>query len=68
MQAAQLFQHMKDNGITIDEAAAKTGYNPGYLYNVLMGHTALTDKAKFRIIEAYPATGAFLMNGAKETR
>ena len=63
MEAAQLWSFFKDEGITLEDIAAATGYKIRYILNLLEGRTPLSDRAKFRIIEAYPATGTFLMNG-----
>jgi transcriptional regulator with XRE-family HTH domain len=62
MNNAQLYQHFKDNGITLEEIAEKTGYSLMYLLNMLQGHEPLTDSARFKFIRAYPKTAAFLVH------
>ena len=63
MQAAQLWSYFKNEGIMLEDIASATGYSVRYVLDVLEGRHPLSDRAKFRIIEAYPATGVFLMNG-----
>lgn len=64
MSAAQLFQYLKDNGIPIEEAAKKTDYAPLYVTYLVRGYTALNDKVRFRFIQAFPETAAFLLQPA----
>ena len=68
---AQLWQFLKDEGITLDEVSQKTGYSLMYLLNMLKGHEVLNDKAKFRFIQAFPETANFLLEqtaGKPETK
>lgn len=58
---AQLWQYLKDNGITQAEAAHKMGYTVNYLNNILNGNMPLTRSAKMAFIQTYPKTAAFLL-------
>ena len=62
MTRAQLFQFFKDNGITTEELAEKTGYAPLYIANVLYGSAVLNDRMRFRIMQVFPATADFLLS------
>lgn len=61
MSRSQLWQYLKDNGITQEEAAERLGYNLNYLNGVLVGRRALTDGVRFRFVECYPETAVFLL-------
>lgn len=61
MTAAQLWTYFKDNGHTIKDVSEKTGYAINYVYNLLNGSDPMNDRAKFRIMQAYPDTALFLL-------
>ena len=61
MENAQLWQWLKDQGITQEKAARETGYTVNYLNAVLLGRQPLTPAARFRFVETYPETAAFLL-------
>ena len=70
MARAQLWQWLKDQGITQEEAARTLGYTLNYLNSVLTGRKPLSPAVKMRFIEEYPETAAFLLpalNGKKAT-
>lgn len=58
---AQLWQFFKDEGITLEEISQRTGYALGYLLNLFQGWVHFSDRAKFRMIKAFPETGEFLL-------
>ena len=58
---AQLWQWLKDNGITQEEAARATGYTVNYLSSVLRGVVPLTGNVIIRIANVYPETALFLL-------
>lgn len=59
---AQLWQFFKDGGITVEDIAEKTGYTLVYIVNLMQGRAPVGDRAKFRIVKAFPDTAAFLLN------
>ena len=61
VENAQLWQMLKDGGITLEDVAEKTGHSLGYLVNVVQGRTPLSDALKFKIARAFPETAAFLL-------
>jgi len=61
MSRSQLWQYLKDNGITQEQAARQLGYTLNYVSGVLTGRKPLTDAVKFRFVEVYPETAAFLL-------
>lgn len=61
MTQAQLFEFFKDNGIGVEEVAAKTGYAVLYITNLIYGQDRLNDRARFRILKAFPKTAVFLL-------
>ena len=64
MTRAQLFQYFKENGITMEEIAEKTGYSTLYLTNMFYGNDRLNDRMRYKILVAYPETAAFLLQPA----
>jgi transcriptional regulator with XRE-family HTH domain len=58
---AQLWQWLKDQGITQEEAARATGYTVNYLSSVLRGAVPLTGNVIIRIANVYPETSRFLL-------
>jgi len=65
MLEAQLWQFFKDEGITRQEMADKTGLAIGYIYNLLKGFDPLSASAKYKILSAFPETAMFLLNKNK---
>lgn len=63
---AQLWQFFKDAGITLEDIADKTGYALGYLVNLMQGRVPVGDRAKFRLIRAFPETAALLLDQPEE--
>ena len=63
MEAAQLWSYFKNEGITLEDIASDTGYSVRYVLDVLEGRHPLSDRTKFRIIDSFPETAAFLLNG-----
>lgn len=61
MDNAQLYQWLKDEGITLKEAAATTGYAYQYLVGLVNGSQPMTDAARLRFVRAYPETAVFLI-------
>ena len=61
MENAQLWQYLKDNGISQEEAARKIGYTLNYLNSVLKGRAPLNASVKEAFMLAYPETAAFLL-------
>ena len=61
MARAQLYQFLKDEGLTVKEVAERTGYNYTYVSELLNGKTPLSASARLRFIEAFPATALFLL-------
>ena len=66
MANAQLFQWLKENGITQEEAARATGYTLNYLNAVLKGRYPLTPAVTLAFVQAYPATASFLLPASNE--
>jgi len=58
---AQVYQYLKDQGLTAKEAARRIGLTYSYLVHVLRGTNRLTNSAKFKIMEAFPDTAKFLL-------
>lgn len=50
----QALQYLKDQGVTVKEAAQKVGYGPIYLYQLMSGSTPMNDKAMYRLTKAFP--------------
>ena len=67
VENAQLWQLLKDDGITLEDITERTGHSLGYLVNVVQGRTPLSDALKFKIARAYPQLAAFLLNGGNGT-
>ena len=63
MNGAILWSYFKDEGVTIEDISAATGYGLRYILDLLEGRRPLNDRAKFRIVEAFPATADLLLNG-----
>ena len=63
MARAQLWQYLKDAGITQEQAARRLGYTLNYLNSVLTGRKPLTPAVKMRFIEEFPETAEFLLPG-----
>lgn len=61
MARSQLWQWLKDNGISQEQAARSVGFTVNYVNSMLRGHAPLSDSARLRFIEAYPETVAFLL-------
>ena len=61
MSRAQLWHYLKDNGISQEQAARRLGFSHAYVNRVLTGRSPLTDAVKFRFVECYPETAAFLL-------
>ena len=64
MARAQLYQWFKDNGISLREIAAATGYHYTYVSELLTGATPLTDGARMRFVETFPETAIFLLDAS----
>jgi hypothetical protein len=67
-QNAQLWQYFKDEGITPKDVAERTGYALAYVYHLIQGFAPLNDKARFRMIQAFPDTADLLLNGNQSAR
>jgi len=67
MDESRLWQFFKDEGITLEDISEKTGYALGYLVNLLHGRAPLNDRARFRLIQAYPETSEFLLQEPEAT-
>lgn len=61
MANSQLYQFLKDEGYTLKEIVAATGYRYSYVCAVLNGTTPLTDAARYRFMAAFPGTRQFLL-------
>lgn len=61
MSRSQLWHYLKDKGITQEQAARKLGFTHAYVNRVLTGAAPLTDAVKFRFVQHYPETAAFLL-------
>ena len=57
---AALQSHFKHSGITLEDIAEKTGYSLQYILNMMNGHEPVTSAAKWRFINAFPATAPLL--------
>lgn len=66
VENAQLWQILKDEGITLEDVAEKTGHSLGYLVNVVQGRTPLSDALKFKVARGFPQVAAFLLNGPQQ--
>lgn len=56
-----LWQYLKDNGITQEEAARATGYTLNYINSVLNGRAPLNAAVREAFMLVYPDTAAFLL-------
>ena len=63
VENAQLWSWFKDEGITLEDIAEATGYTVRYVLDLLEGRHPLNNRARFAIIEAFPATADLLLNG-----
>lgn len=61
MTQAQLVQFFKENGVTPKDVANRTGYKPGYVYNVFRGYDKVSRSFCFAVLQAWPETAAFLL-------
>ena len=61
MLQAQLYQYFKDQGITLVDIAAKTGYHYTYVSELMTGSTPLSASARLRFATAFPETAKFLL-------
>ena len=66
MARSQLWQYLKDNGITQEQAARALGYTTNYTSGVLVGRHRLTRAVKMAFLEVYPETAVFLLPGRTE--
>ena len=66
MARSQLWQFLKDRGITQEQAAHALGYTTNYTSGVLTGRHRLTRAVKMAFLETYPETAAFLLPGGGE--
>ncbi len=58
MNGAELKQIFKQEQLTPEMVAEKTGYSAAYIRNVLYGSDSLNDRMKWRLAQAYPALAA----------
>jgi len=63
---AELWMYFKNSGIPLEEISDKIGYSLGHLFNIMQGYKPLADGAKFKIIQAYPETAAFLIEEPRD--
>lgn len=61
MVRIQLWQWLKDKGITQEQAAHAMGYTLNYTNAVLTGREPLTRAIKMAFIETFPETANFLL-------
>lgn len=61
MGQTQLSVFFEKNDIGPREISKKTGYTIRYILNLTAGYDRLTDSARFKFIQAFPETAAFLL-------
>jgi hypothetical protein len=57
----ELRQYFREHHVNTETIAQKTGYSVGYIRNLLNGSDGLNDKARFRLMMAFPETQPFLL-------
>jgi cyanate lyase len=66
MTQEQLIQFFKEKGVGVEKVAEATGYTPLYMTNLLYGYDRMNDRARFRIMQAFPDTAVFLVDATKD--
>jgi len=61
MANSQLYQYLKEKGVTRREAAQMIGVSYQHLVEVLNGTRPLTDNTRLKIARAFPETAAFIL-------
>jgi transcriptional regulator with XRE-family HTH domain len=54
MNGAELKQIFKEQELTPEKVAEKTGYSAAYIRNILYGSDSLNDRMKWRLVQAFP--------------
>ena len=65
MDGTALWELLRERDIHLEQLAEKTSYSLAYLVQVVTGSTPLSDRAKFRIVKAFPELSVALMEKEK---
>lgn len=53
--------YLRDKGLTAEDVANRTGYSGRYITNLLNGSDPLNDRARFRLMRAFPDCTSMLL-------
>lgn len=54
-------EYLKSRGVTAGDVAQVTGYSERYIVNLLNGSDPINDRARFRLMKAFPDCASMLL-------
>ena len=60
--------YLRGKGLTAEDVANRTGYSERYIVNLLNGSDPLNDRARFRLMRAFPDCADMLLTSGNDNK